>query len=418
MLHDGPVRGITDKEVVGCVELRCSPKPRIEWHLNPTPDVFFGLRDSLTLKLRRPHGEVSVPVAVRGQFDGWVNGTTLGDQSAPLQRIIAHWFNIPSFPGQHHLAESTSLSDRIHPGARWEHEVDGWKIIIDVRPDHKAVWKDLQKSDLFVMTHIMEISRESGATFTAGEAEPVLTALHTGLSFGLGRWVAPFLPVGLDKHDKIAWEEWGPRHCEPARKNSSGWWSALGNRELPMLLDALVSAFTDPERVEPLRLQLNYAISATHDAGFVEQRVMIGAAGLEHVMWERLVLSGRMSRSQYKGRPAHSLLREVLTDIRVPLSIEEESLPALAQLVTMRRQKEGVQMDGPDAATWVRNKLVHPSGSQDLVYQIPGLVTETWLLTRHYLTLLILESIGYCGPYSHLAKLDRWVGEVEEVPWA
>jgi hypothetical protein len=184
-----------------------------------------------------------------------------------------------------------------------------------------------------------------------------------------------------------------------------------------MLLDALVPAFEDSARAEPLRLQISYAITATHDTGFVEQRVMIGAAGLEHVMWERLVLSGRMSRFEYHRRPAHSLLREVLADARIGLSIDENDFPSIAKLVAGRRQEFGAQMDGPEVTTWVRNKLVHPNGSQDVVYRIPGVVTETWLLTRHYLTLLILESIGYRGPYAHLAKLNHWLGEVEEVPW-
>ncbi|WP_433891362.1 hypothetical protein [Streptomyces sp. CA-111067] len=418
VLHDGPICGATEDEAVGCVTLRCSPKPGIEWYLDPSPGIFPGLRDSLTLELRRPYGNVTIPVKVRGPFDGWMNGTALGDPAAPLQRIIAHWFNIPRFPGQQNLAEHTGQGDRMWSDGRWVHEVDGWTITIDVRPDHRDVWEDLHKSDVYVMTHIMEISRENGATFTADEAAPVLAALHCGFSFGLGRWVAPFLPVGLDADNNVVWEEWGPNHCAPARKSSNGWWNALDSQSLSMLLDKLVPAFADSVKAEPIRLQINYAITATNDVGFVEQRVMIGAAGLEHVMWERLVLSGRLTRSQYNGRPAHSLLREVLTDVRIPLSIDDKQLPALSQLVEYRRRETGAQMDGPDVSTWVRNKLVHPSGSQDVVYRIPGVVTETWLLTRHYLTLLILESLGYRGPYAHLAKLDRWVGEVENVPWA
>ncbi|MBM9510460.1 hypothetical protein [Actinacidiphila acididurans] len=370
------------------------------------------------MEIRRPYGDVTLAVGVRGRFDGWTNGAVLGNPAAPLQRIIAHWFNVPRFSGQHDLAERTSQGDRLWTGGRWVHEVSGWKITIDVRPDHKDVWDDLNRANVYVMTHVMEIVRGDGAAFTATQADPVLKALHAGVSFGLGRWVAPFLPVGLDSHNNLVWEEWAARHCDPARQNSGGWWNALDSEGLATLLDALIPTFSDPARVEPLWLQISYAIAATHDTGFVEQRVMIGAAGLEHVMWERLVLNGQLSESQYHRRSAHSLLREVLTNAGIDRSIDDKALPALAKLAERRHQEFGAQMDGPDVTTWVRNKLVHPSGSQDAIYRIPGVVTETWLLTRHYLTLLILESLGYRGPYAHLAKLNRWVGEVEDVPWA
>jgi hypothetical protein len=50
-------------------------------------------------------------------------------------------------------------------------------------------------------------------------------------------------------------------------------------------------------------------IAATNDRGFVEQRVMIDAAGLEHIMWQTLVIEGGMSESQYRDQDAHELLR-------------------------------------------------------------------------------------------------------------
>ena len=43
--------------------------------------------------------------------------------------------------------------------------------------------------------------------------------------------------------------------------------------------------------------------------------------------------------------------------------------------------------------------------------------TEVWALTRHYLTLLILHSIGYCGSYRDLRKIRGSVWDVGEVPW-
>jgi hypothetical protein len=53
--------------------------------------------------------------------------------------------------------------------------------------------------------------------------------------------------------------------------------------------------FVDPDRMPALRLQMMLGISAMNDRGFVEPRIMMGAAGLEHIMWQALVLGGRMT---------------------------------------------------------------------------------------------------------------------------
>ncbi|WP_399932411.1 hypothetical protein [Streptomyces kanamyceticus] len=61
---------------------------------------------------------------------------------------------------------------------------------------------------------------------------------------------------------------------------------------------------------------------------------------------------------------------------------------------------------------------MHPKETQEPVYSVKGLVTEIRLLTRHYLVLLLLRSIGYRGSYQDLSRTNRWVGQTEPVPWA
>jgi hypothetical protein len=121
-------------------------------------------------------------------------------------------------------------------------------------------------------------------------------------------------------------------------------------------LGRVITAFADPDRLPTLRLQLMLGIAAMNDRGFVEQRVMMGTAGLEH-------------------------------------------------------------LDGPDVVTQIRNRLVHPRGAQERVHRLGGLVAEVWLLTRHYLVLLILHSLGYQASYRNLRRTRGWAGEVGNVPW-
>ena len=276
------------------------------------------------------------------------------------------------------------------------------------------------------MTHVMELRRADGATFTATEAEPVLTALHIGVSFALGRWAAPALPVGEGPNGEVVWEKWRVPHCDPSRETSPGWWYQQQHTSLADFLDRVIRAFADPDRPPALRLQMMLGISAINDRGFVEQRVMMGAAGLEHIMWQIMVLGGRMSEDQYLGtgqyrgrRPqAHEMLRTVLTDAQIPVTIEEHLLPVIARFVADEKRQYGAVLDGPHVVTQIRNRLVHPKATQERVYRLGGLVTEVWLLTRHYLVLLILHSLGYQGSYRDLRKLRGMAGEVDRVPWA
>ena len=294
----------------------------------------------------------------------------------------------------------------------------GWKLTLDVRPDHARVWKDLHEAHIYVMTHVMDLRRADGATFTATDAEPVLTALHVGVSFALGRWAAPMLPVGEDNTGKVVWEDWHPGHCDPARRTSPGWWHELQHTSLADFLGRVITAFADPDRLPGLRLQLMLGIAAMNDRGFVEQRVVMGAAGLEHLMWQILVLEGGMGESEYRDQDAHEKLRRVLTGAQISTEIDAELLPVTASFAAEERQRQGKVLDGPDVVTQIRNRLVHPRGAQERVYRLEGLVAEVWRLTRHYLVVLILHSLGYQGSYRDLRKTGGWAGDVGDVPWS
>ena len=409
LLHDGPIGGPTTNYLPGIVELSCVPELNLAWRITQGADTWTPTGD-VTLLLRRPDGDVRLPAAWRKSGEGWSNGAEIGEADAPLKRIVAHWFNLPDFHAQQ---------------GRWETETDGWKVTLDVRPDHDRVWTDLDKAHVYVMTHVMELRRADETTFTATEAEPVLTALHVGVSFALGRWAAPMLPVGVGANGEVAWESWRVPHCDPAREPSPGWWHQRQHTSLADFLDRLIKAFADPDLLSALRLQMILGIAATNDRGFVEQRVMMGAAGLEHVMWQTLVLGGRITEDQYRRRAqyqgkllaAHDLLRMALTNAKIPTDIDAQLLPVITTFVADERAQYGAVLDGPGVVTQIRNRLVHPKAAQERVYRLDGLVAEVWLLTRHYLVLLILHSLRYQGSYRDLRKLRRLAGDVDKVPW-
>ena len=414
VLHDGPVGGLVPLDAPGVVELSCVPAPGVVWRIEDrSVDGVVG--DPVTLVLRRPDGDAPVTGVWRVRHDGWSNGAVIGNADVPLQRIVTHWFNLPNFHSPIALTRSSEADDWWL--GRWDMEVGGWKLTLDVRPDHARVWRNLHEAHVYVMTHVMELRRADGASFTAAEAEPLLTALHVGVSFALGRWAAPMLPVGEDSAGKVVWEDWHPGHCDPARKSSPGWWHEQQRTSLTDFLGGVTAAFADPDRLPALRLQLMLGIAAMNDRGFVEQRVMMGTAGLEHIMWQTLVLEGGMSEGHYRDQDAHEKLRRLLTDAQIATDIDAGLLPVTARFAAEEKQRQGKVLDGADIVTQIRNRLVHPRAAQERVYRLEGLVAEVWLLTRHYLVLLILHSLRYHGSYRDLRKTRGWVGEVGNVPW-
>lgn len=433
-LYAGHIGGLGPADVPGTVELSCTPTPSLDWTVRSgaTPPASSS---QVTLLLRRPDGDMQVPGWVRGtdiersdgtlSSGGWSNGAVFGRGDAPLNRIIVHWFNLPRWHGPIPLSATTEDGTQWQWAGRWILEADGWKITLDARPDHAQVWRDLHKAHTYVMTHVMELRRQDEADFTAAEAEPVLTALHVGASFALGRWAAPMLPVGLDAPGNTVWENWAVSHCDPAQRPSPGWWYEQDHESLADLLHRMIGAAADPDNLFRLRLQMMLAIMATSSEGFVEQRIMSGAAGLEHIMWQTFVLGGRMTKEQFDGHTeyqgeilaGHDRLRMVLKDAQIPIDIDPSLLPVTAKYAAQVKQSQKLDLDGADMVTWTRNRLVHPEGTQEQVYRLPGLVAETELLTRHYLALLILNSLDYQGSYRDLRKRQGWAGDVAKVPW-
>ncbi|MFG2126342.1 hypothetical protein ACGFNV_00835 [Streptomyces sp. NPDC048751] len=80
------------------------------------------------------------------------------------------------------------------------------------------------------------------------------------------------------------------RHCDPARSNSDGWWYDQDHESLGDFLRLAIAASLDPDRLTSLRFHMMYAISVLRSRDFVEPRTIMGTAGLEHIMWQSLVI--------------------------------------------------------------------------------------------------------------------------------
>jgi hypothetical protein len=283
-------------------------------------------------------------------------------------------------------------------------------LTLDGRPDHRDALGEAHVRDLYVLTHVMEIRRSDGSSFDVPAVQHLLESLRVGLSFGFGRWVAPVLPVGYDSADEIKWEAWTSPICDPAQRVGSAWLYSGRPDDLTELVACAVAAFNDHNQPGVTRFQMQLAVQ-TVGSGFVEQRIMSAFPALENLAWQALVLSGQMTTKDYKLTRADDKLRRLLAAANVATNIDVAALPSLAAFAG------GEGLDGPTAITRVRNRLIHPKSPNDEIYSRHGLVQDVWQLARHYLTLLILRSIGYRGSYVKLVPPTGWAGDAVPVPW-
>jgi len=163
-------------------------------------------------------------------------------------------------------------------------------------------------------------------------------------------------------------------------------------------------------------MQMVLAISAASAPGLIEQRIMVGLSGLEHVMWQNLVLTKVRTESNYRNERAANLLRDVLGAASIPAGLDTNLQPVMASLAAAKTTG-GPHFDGAEVLTWTRNQLVHPKPGRQRAYQYPGLLLEAWQLLRHYLVLLVLHSLGYQGSYRDPRALQGMASATMPVPW-
>ncbi|WP_219419593.1 hypothetical protein [Pseudonocardia nigra] len=407
-LHHGALV-VGGRSLPGRIDFRLHPRLDAVWTVEPNRHRLRGGDAHITIE--HPLGTITTTSQRRSSTDGSLGPVEIGPADAPLQRVVTHWVNLHALPGTDDINDGSSTFT-----GRWSADLDGWAVVLDRRSDHKDVWSRIKTGGTTEVTHVMEIRRSDGSLFTAEEAGPLLDALHLGLSFAVGRWVAPILPVGFDVHGKRVWEQWATPHCTPGAPGALTWWFDQRGWELEELLRLLVARFADPSRRFSTRFLLASAILSAA-GGFVEQRIMTAAAALEHLTWTALVVDGSTSKTAYeKIEPTFERLAKVGAEASIVGKLEETVTPALYGFAQSR---EPDRRTAPAVLHAVRNMIVHPTGHEEKLYRkYPGLVTETWLLAQHYLVLLILHHLGYCGAYQSQLKPAGWAGDVELVPWA
>ena len=140
------------------------------------------------------------------------------------------------------------------------------------------------------------------------------------------------------------------------------------------------------------------------DGAGVDSGIILSQAALERLTSACLASLGLSQ----KGSPSSRFIR-AWQALKLPTGI-----PSGTRLVRRARRKENWS-NAAEALTAVRNDLVHPQGR--LKAPVGKFVSEIWRLAQWYVELTLLRLSDYKGPYTNWLRA-RWVGEVENVPWA
>ncbi len=261
----------------------------------------------------------------------------------------------------------------------------------------------------FRATHQVEFSREDGSSFTGKQAQAFLEKLSLFLSFCHGRWVAIVLTVGLDDNAEKTLEQWGTGRISSWRK-PTGWLDKHHGTCISELYAEFCSKLSDAAWLDAISHVVYWFARADTNSVGPDGACILLQAALERLAWHVLVRErGTISAKRFRALTAAEQIRLMLGILSIPTEIPD----GLASLRNLGKSKG---WGGPEAFTYIRNRLTHPpkQGAESEVFPI----YEAYCLAQWYVELAILSSCGYNGEYGNRTKIRRWVGQVERVPWA
>lgn len=397
-LYAGPAK-IGDLDIGPMrVQLTMSGELRICWEADHAQEV-----GPATLLIDHPsYGRTPLLTHVTSTSGrGEIDPSDLGAANSALTRAVVHWINLPfMLPADRLTAGGASWA------GRGTFDAAGWRFVLDARRDLVSHGTELLNSRAFLITHTADLSRADGSTFTVTDVEEVLYAWQTALSFALGRWVAPALPVGFDG-DRRVWEKWAAWRCDPAVANYH-WWDTYQWGDLSDFTRRFIDAWFSADH-DVVRHLAHHLICANHPTTTLEARLMLVQSALEYLGWTNNVLTGLTPKKDYEKQFAHERIRTLLGAAHIPPDLPRE-LTALGALATHK------PMDGPEAVTWMRNRLVHPKDAGE-PYRVHHALLEAWQLSMHYGELLLLQRLGYNGAYLRRFPTGGFAHAHEPVPW-
>ncbi|MFE4206323.1 hypothetical protein ACFRSX_35595 [Streptomyces goshikiensis] len=316
--------------------------------------------------------------------------------------------------------DASYICNAHNPVQRWSGRTttagDGWTITFDrLQPMDSQAWRQLRDSAGIRFTHVGQLVRTDGSTFTSEQALNVLERIRIGLALALGRRTSCFLPVGY-RNDKPVWALWQGYPVDPFTRVSSHWLDTLvASRQLASILAKVLDFTAQEDRRDALTHALAYYIPT--NTGFdAALGVALPISGLQLLSFFHFVTEGPVSATCWERQNDHTEdeVRKLLTTMNVSTPVPTH----FTNLATVQARLP-TQRDALGTIIYMRNHIIHPVKGR------PGKYThkewaESSILANYWLGLALLHLIGYNDDIAAVlqARVLHEGDERREVPWA
>ena len=334
------------------------------------------------------------------EVEGRVLPVIHGDTAVPLASVLVHVANFP---------RSSFGSDGV-PKFRTVSSDDEWQLVLDVIDEYEPVAREARLSRGGAATHVGQIRRTDGRSFTWEDAAHPREAARFLLSFIAGHRVAPMFAVGFDAAGSPQVEEWAD-YRRDALGGILGWCTdLLRSTAVESLWPPTLELWKQPRNRRMLTVALEFYLDAQKGRN-LETRLVSAQAGLELLAWEYLTeREPRLEATLVDGKGAAWRLRRLLERIEVGASVPGD-LVAITDLWP--------DADGPEAIRRLRNVIVHPKDLELLLGGVADVKHDILRLALWYLELAVLYFLDYRGNHLNRTRpLPIFEGGGEPVPWA
>lgn len=287
---------------------------------------------------------------------------------------------------------------------------DDWLFDFTPVTDSTLLYSPSVQSSSYFFTHHLCMQRSDGISFSTTDAHDKLNDLATFFSFCHGHWVSTALTYGIDEHGQVGMEEWGTRRVSQWSRGNNWLDEHHGNCMVELFPGFMKLLAKSAEWKDVIQLATYWYTRANTNLVGPDGGCILLQAALERIAWHVLVRDRcSLSEDGFSRLTAADQLRLLLSALSIPLNLP------LGLVDLCSAAKAAPWSDGPQAFVGIRNRIVHPPKRGQRATGLP--YYEAYRLARWYLDLVILSLCGYQGVYSNQTKEQRWIGQVEPVPW-
>jgi hypothetical protein len=392
--------------------LRFSPSPRLEFEISEAgwPPIFESdaKLNGQTVHLavcqqeagsHSPSKSIWMPVGT--------SPTPGGNADGQIKTAKFHLFNLPNFRGPENYILGTCSGGWISCG-RVSLCHDNWEITIAATEKIAEKVQKLGDCGGYMITHVGEVKRKDGSTFSVADLMSIREQCRYFLSFAMGRRTGLALFIAYDLDGKPVWEDWRSTVMDPGSWTGPSWFDYGASESLSQAFPGFIALWSKPIWQAPLRTAIYWYLQANRGSPYSssDTGIILAQVAMELLAWTHLVLDKRLkSKGEFKEFTAAEQLSSLAVSLMIPLDLRDEA-------ITVDKRIGGNSKDMSEFIVRMRNNLVHPEKEKGLDSEI---LINASRVTLEFLELVILALIGYTGCYRSRFETG-FPGTVKQVP--